>query len=78
MIHTGSIYAYTRSNAQHMGLVGVRVAVSMGIFDALAAGGESPQTLSQLAEKTKGDETLLRMSIKHPPPPRHGISMKWH
>jgi hypothetical protein len=61
-----------------MGLVGARVAVSMGIFDALAAGGESPETLSQLAEKTKGDETLLHILIKRLPPPRHGIFMKRH
>ncbi|KAJ5916915.1 S-adenosyl-L-methionine-dependent methyltransferase [Penicillium tannophilum] len=43
----------------HYGIVGIRVAISMGIFDALAAGGGSPQTLSQLSEKTKGDEKLL-------------------
>ncbi|KAJ5180607.1 S-adenosyl-L-methionine-dependent methyltransferase [Penicillium capsulatum] len=44
----------------HQGIVGIRVAIEMGIFDALAAGGRSPQTIEQLAEKTQGDEKLLR------------------
>lgn len=55
--------------SQHYGIVGIRVAISMGIFDALAAGGGSPQTLSQLSEKTKGDEKLLGKSISYRPDP---------
>ncbi|KAJ5631537.1 S-adenosyl-L-methionine-dependent methyltransferase [Penicillium longicatenatum] len=48
----------------HYGLVGIRVAIGMGIFDALAAGGGSPQTISQLSDKTKGDEKLLTRFLR--------------
>ncbi|PYH29859.1 O-methyltransferase [Aspergillus neoniger CBS 115656] len=43
----------------HHGLVAIRVAMGMGIFDAFASAKDGEMTADALDEKTKGDKSLL-------------------
>ncbi|KAF5856206.1 hypothetical protein ETB97_007707 [Aspergillus alliaceus] len=49
---------------EHYGIVGIRVAQGMGIFDAFAASNGAEMTLAELSSKTKGDEKLLKRILR--------------
>lgn len=49
---------------KHHGLVAIRVAMGMGIFDAFASVKNGEMSADALDENTKGDKALLGKSLR--------------